>query len=566
MFSNWLTFRAVAESLNRKLHRARFIEIFSQEKNEAVFRLERESTPGVSSEGRDELSVEFFLQCSVDHHLPHLFLRSSFTRARKNSIDLFPDLIGQQIDSMAIATTDRIIRIRISNGCTLCFTLFSSRANVHLFDTNGALLDVFKHKTPAPNFDLAFDNQRPSLLLDEVSQVLHSATGRSVHQALKQIRPWLQGTLALEIASRASLSLDQELTQGAVTNVIGAVESVFADLNANRSFVYFENDTAELFSLVSLRQNRLTEKPYSDIHEALFTFIRHRLLSRNIISRKETIMRAVTKEHDRIERALSQMDSPQALDRRADECEKFGNLLMIHMHDMPEQPGRMTVPDIFIDPRLVVSIPLHETESVLENAQRYFQKARTLRASKDYVIERKAKLERRLSALNALREELLPCDDEKALKSILKQHDALLPSLGLTAKGMKDESPFPFRRFTVVGGYEVWAGKSSASNDELTVRHARPHDYWFHARGVGGSHVILRVQKGEDNPPKEAIRAAASVAAYYSKHRNAKSVPVAYTQKKYVRKPKGVPAGTVYLEREKVIMVEPKLPDDASED
>jgi predicted ribosome quality control (RQC) complex YloA/Tae2 family protein len=112
----------------------------------------------------------------------------------------------------------------------------------------------------------------------------------------------------------------------------------------------------------------------------------------------------------------------------------------------------------------------------------------------------------------------------------------------------------------VDGGFEVWAGKSSDSNDLLTLRHAKPDDLWFHARGSSGSHVLLRVASAPGEPSKRAREQAAAIAAYFSKMKTASLVPVAMTEKRYVRKPRGAPAGTVVLEREKVVFVEPELP------
>ena len=106
----------------------------------------------------------------------------------------------------------------------------------------------------------------------------------------------------------------------------------------------------------------------------------------------------------------------------------------------------------------------------------------------------------------------------------------------------------------------VWVGKNSASNDLLTMKYALPNDLWFHVRGAGGSHVVLRVGTGKTQPSRQAILQTAGIAAYYSKMKNAHTVPVAYCARKYVRKPKGADAGTVTMQREKVIFVEPALP------
>jgi predicted ribosome quality control (RQC) complex YloA/Tae2 family protein len=145
------------------------------------------------------------------------------------------------------------------------------------------------------------------------------------------------------------------------------------------------------------------------------------------------------------------------------------------------------------------------------------------------------------------------------LKTFMERHHDDLHSPKEDSPSDDQDRPL-FRVFVVEGGFEVWAGRSSANNDVLTLRHAKPQDFWFHARGVSGSHVILRVATGRGEPGKRAIRQAASIAAYYSKMRTASMVPVAVTRRKYVHKPKGAPVGSVVLQREDVIMVEPQLP------
>ncbi len=91
------------------------------------------------------------------------------------------------------------------------------------------------------------------------------------------------------------------------------------------------------------------------------------------------------------------------------------------------------------------------------------------------------------------------------------------------------------------------------------MKFARPNDLWLHARGTSGSHAIIRLEK-ETKIPKEILTKAAEITAYYSGARNAKYVPVVYTYKKYVKKPRGANTGAVVISKEDVIMVEPKLP------
>lgn len=116
-----------------------------------------------------------------------------------------------------------------------------------------------------------------------------------------------------------------------------------------------------------------------------------------------------------------------------------------------------------------------------------------------------------------------------------------------------------YKRFELGEGFTAFVGKNASNNDELTMRFAKPNDLWFHARGTSGSHVVLKLNKPE-KPPKHILEKAAELAAYYSGARNAKYVPVIYTFKKFVRKPKGANIGAVVVSKEEVIMVEPKLP------
>jgi len=156
--------------------------------------------------------------------------------------------------------------------------------------------------------------------------------------------------------------------------------------------------------------------------------------------------------------------------------------------------------------------------------------------------------------------EISTADD---LKHYTEENRKALSQFGLKAEKsgpMKKEELLPFRVFTVAGGFQVWAGKSGENNDLLSTRHTAKNDLWFHARGVGGSHVVLKIGTGKGEVSKQAIEQAAAIAAYYSKMKKSKLVPVTMCEGKYVRKPKGVPAGTVTVEREKTIFAEPALP------
>ena len=121
-------------------------------------------------------------------------------------------------------------------------------------------------------------------------------------------------------------------------------------------------------------------------------------------------------------------------------------------------------------------------------------------------------------------------------------------------KEKKSEQP----RFKIYDhiGFQILVGRNAKNNDELTFKYGYKDDLWLHAKDVKGSHVLIKYQSGK-NFPKPVITVAAQLAAYFSSNKNSDTCPVIYTPKKFVRKSKGMPAGTVILEKEEIIFVKP---------
>ena len=114
-------------------------------------------------------------------------------------------------------------------------------------------------------------------------------------------------------------------------------------------------------------------------------------------------------------------------------------------------------------------------------------------------------------------------------------------------------------RYELPGGWVVLAGKTEQDNDHLSIKLAKPNDFWFHVKGLSGSHVLLQVPAGQD-PDSVTIKAAAAVAAWHSKKREARQVAVSCTRARYVTKPRGAKPGTVEIRKEKVLVVRPAVP------
>ena len=122
-------------------------------------------------------------------------------------------------------------------------------------------------------------------------------------------------------------------------------------------------------------------------------------------------------------------------------------------------------------------------------------------------------------------------------------------------------SPTAVYQYELSEGWIVQAGRTDADNDRLSLALASPDDWWFHAHGLPGSHVLLRARPGEE-PSRTILKEAAAIAAFHSKAKAAGIVPVVATQARYVSKPPGAKPGTVTIRKEIILKVRPAIPGD----
>lgn len=164
-----------------------------------------------------------------------------------------------------------------------------------------------------------------------------------------------------------------------------------------------------------------------------------------------------------------------------------------------------------------------------------------------------AKVNARIEKLDRLREDLL------ARRIGVEEAERQIPATHGKArwKGMRPGPRLPFKRFRSSGGLEIRVGRGPRENDELTFRHSSPDDVWLHARETSGAHVVLRWSR-EENPPSRDLNEAAVLAALHSGGRTSRVVPVDWTRRKHVRKPRKSPPGTVAPQRTRTLFVEPE--------
>ncbi|HLP17713.1 MAG TPA: NFACT RNA binding domain-containing protein [Bacteroidota bacterium] len=560
-----------ARLLDGRLRTARILEVYTQEKRRLSIVCQR----GTSI-------TTIILSCVPAENA--LIVTDGNTRARHNAADLFPEFVGAEVSRIACDGLDRILSLEFADGREVRCEFFGVRANILAYAADHSMIDCFLHKEalleehPAATLRLQWHALTPLLHPSEAQRITgtrdaftqtfqHSGKATAL-AALKASIPKLGAELAEELlwrcridpeASAAHVAASENL-QRLYDSSLQSVSDLLDYTTAPESRIYWDDARAVCFSLSRLEsKSAYREELVRDLFEGVRRFVSASKARASFGAQKETLQSWLEHELARTERTLERMQQDQTRHDRAADYERFGMLLMANLGRIDKGMETIRLED-FSDPAVRHQIALDPSLSAVQNAERYFQKSKHAKSAALEARQRRSWLETHADALRPLLKECQAAQTRDAMKSLIAAHGPLLKQLGYMTDTEREQLP-PFRIFTVEGGFQVLAGKSSDNNDLLTTKYARPNDLWFHARGSSGSHVVLKVASASGEPTKKAIHQAASIAAYYSKMKNASAVPVAMTEKKFVHKPKGVPAGTVTLDREKVIFVEPKLPD-----
>ena len=300
--------------------------------------------------------------------------------------------------------------------------------------------------------------------------------------------------------------------------------------------------------------------------------------------RQAALVRALKRYRSRLARKLEAIRGDLAEAERAPEFRRFGEALLSYLRQVPARATSVTLPDP-ADHGSTLEIELDPKLNAQGNASRYFKRAAKGARGLIEIPPRVARTEREIRVLTELLDRAGAEEDSPAgeagsadpgilrdlesafskVPSVLRETvgaGKLKTKRAPVAKGevRAPSSRLQPRRLKTSEGWDVLIGRSNEGNDYLTHKLARSEDYWFHVHGAAGSHVVLRRGKGKDEPSKQTIAEVAAWAAFYSQARTAGKVPVIYTRKKYVRKPRGGKPGLAMCEREKSVMVRPVEP------
>jgi predicted ribosome quality control (RQC) complex YloA/Tae2 family protein len=520
----------------------------------------------VWSQRRDELILAFLgvsphlvVTCATEN--PILYLHESVARARRNSIDLFPEVLGQNLEQIVVRGGDRTVEMRFGAGVSIRALLFGAQANVYLTGSDGIVLSAFRKTGHQPGQPIPPSREGDIIDLAGFRDRLASGGTATLSGAVKSSFPTLGTTLVQETCTRAGVAASTAcagLTDQQRVAVERSLVSLLGDVERPAPRVYCKPDgTPSIFSIVPLQSAvDLTEKPFDDVHAAVRFFLGRRHAAAGMRDDLSQLTRPIVQRLEKYRRTTAALETEISAASRADEYERNGALLLANLQAFRKGDRQV----ILSDDGVAVTITLDPSIPPVRNAQRYFDRAKKARTAIEEGTARLNSLRAAIARGEGLLSAIESCGSKDDLAACAAENESVLEEFGAGRKS-KEKEELPFRVFTVDGGFEVWAGKSSANNDLLTLKYARPDDLWFHARGSSGSHVVLRVGTGKGEPGKKAREQSAAIAAFYSKMKTASMVPVAMCEKRYVRKPKGAPPGTVVIEREKVLFVEPALPE-----
>ncbi len=305
--------------------------------------------------------------------------------------------------------------------------------------------------------------------------------------------------------------------------------------------IYYKGSEPKEFAAVPLSHfEQYERKDFDSMSVLLETYY----ASKNTLTRirqKSVDLRKIVQTALERNRKKYDLQTKQLRDTEGrDKYRVYGELINVYGYDLESNAKHLKCLNYYTNEEIM--IPLDSTKTPQENSQKYFDKynkqKRTYEALVSLIEETHDEIVYLESVSNAL-DIALSEDDLSQIKEELIESGYVKRKF--TKKKVKIQSK-PFH-YISSDGYHMYVGKNNIQNEELTFNFAVGNDWWFHAKGCPGSHVIVKTNG--DELPDRTFEEAGKLAAYYSKNRGSEKVEIDYVEKKYVKKPKGGKPGFV---------------------
>lgn len=308
----------------------------------------------------------------------------------------------------------------------------------------------------------------------------------------------------------------------------------------------------EDFHVLPLRDFSGEQETFSNVSKMLDKFYAGKAERDRIKQQTRDLKRFIQQEVRKNERKLELHHETIMRAKEAERYQKYGELLTAHMHLVKKGDKDITVVDYYDPEQKEITIPLQQDQSPSQNAQRFFTRYRKLQEAREYAQIEIQKTKTELNYFEQLLHQLehARTEDIEEIREELREEGYWKKQK--VKRKRKEKAPKP-EKFLSSDGTPIYVGKNNRQNDYLTQRLANRRDIWLHTKDIPGSHVVIR----SENPSKETLLEAAILAAYHSKAQYSESVPVDYTEIRYVNKPRGAKPGFVTYVKERTLYVTP---------
>jgi len=547
VINNFYTLQALVREWRSDLVGTTVRDVFSQNKNELSVAL--------GGEDRD-----WMVRGSVQRPMLHLFRVEGYSKARRNVATLLEGTIGRTVADVRIADRDRLVFLDLADDTTILWQLFGARANAFHVAPDGAIVEAFQSNeehagTEAPT---PYPAPMPESFAD--FEARWKPDRNKTRQAVQSAVPLFGRTLARETLHRAGVdtATPDDCSEAERRALFDAAMALCAALEAPEPVIYGAGQFPDAFALIALRHREGDPvEAFDTVDAAVRSFVRRRLAERHFRRLYDPLAEALESAAEHYRQSAERMTDELESESRAGRYERWGHLLMAQQDAVPDGAEEVELPDLFEDGD-PVTIPLEPDKSAVENAQHYYRRARRTRRSREEAERRLDETLERADRAEQLLAELRAVDTLDGIKQFRSEKEAALAPF--VEREDADVDRFPYRRFDLGDGFEVWVGRNARQNHELTFHAAQKYDLWMHAREVPGAHTVLHLPNRDAEPGRRRIHTAAAIAAHFSKAKGSDLVPVIVTERKYVTSPKGADPGVVRVDREDVVLVEPGLP------
>jgi predicted ribosome quality control (RQC) complex YloA/Tae2 family protein len=451
---------------------------------------------------------------------------------------------------------------------TLVVEVMGRYSNVILVGTGNRVLDAVKHVGPHMSSTRPILPGRPYVLpppqeklspddLTEyrLQQILEATDQQTqVWRALVQGLLGMSPLLAREIAFRAL---------GHPRAIVAQVERITPLLNTTREILTPLDDgdwqpslALELGEPVAYAPYRITHRgtpePVASMSQTIELYTAAAASADPYAAAKRPVREAIARARTRLERRRAALERSLQDAAEADEWRQWGEWILAYAHTASPGQQELVADTGEGEP---LHIPLDPSLSAVDNAQAYFARYRKAQRAVQGGPARLKEANLALSDLEQLDTDLDLAADRPAIDEV----KATLMEAGYVRarqrKARKTASAQPLS-LTSPDGLPILVGRNSRQNDEVTFRRANSDDWWFHARGVPGAHVMVR-SEGQPLPP-DTIRRAAELAGFFSRLRDETAILVDYTQRRHVRRIPGAAPGLVTYTHEQTIRTAPR--------